>query len=553
MRTKLMLPALSMLVIAAACGGTTAPASSPSSAPGTPASVAASPSVAPASQAASTSAAPASKPAAASSAPASTAASAPASSAAGSAPAASASGASASSGANAPIDHIVVIYQENHSFDNLYGTFPGAEGLSQATNAAPQIDASGRPYDTLPAPTNSNLTACSASAPAASAAPCSSASPQNPDIVTGLKPLLPDPRFPKLPNKPFDIDQFIPADMKTGDLVHRFYQEPMQIDGGKMDKFAAISDSAGLSMGYYDGSKFPLWSYAQQYTLADHFFHAAFGGSFLNHFWLVCACSPRWDNAPTDLVAQLDPSGKVVKDGQVTPDGYAINTSFTVNTPHPASAKPEQLVPQQTMPHIGDRLDAKNVSWAWYSGGWNDAVAGKPDPLFQFHHQTFAFFKDLADGTDGRAKHLKDETDFMAALKNNSLPSVAFVKPIGADNEHPGYTDVVRGEKHAADLIKSILDSPYGKSTAIILTYDENGGFWDHVAPPVVDKWGPGTRVPTLIVSPYAKKGFVDKTVYDTTSILRFIEWRFDLQPLGDRDAKVNNLLNAFDFTQKVS
>ena len=127
----------------------------------------------------------------------------------------------------------------------------------------------------------------------------------------------------------------MPPDQKTGDLVHRFYQEQMQIDGGKMDKFAAISDAAGLTMGYYDATNLPLDKLAQQYTLADNFFHAAFGGSFLNHIWLVCACSPTWPNAPAGSIAQVDANGNMVKDGAVTPDGYAVNTSFTVNSPHP--------------------------------------------------------------------------------------------------------------------------------------------------------------------------------------------------------------------------
>ncbi len=346
----------------------------------------------------------------------------------------------------------------------------------------------------------------------------------------------------------------------TGDLVHRYYQEQMQIDGGKMDKFAQISDAQGLSMGYWDGTKLPLWKYAQQYVLADHFFHAAFGGSFLNHFWLVCACTPTFPNAPANMVAKpnpdgtlaLDASGKPINDGSVTPDGFGINTMFTTYNPHPASAAPETLVPPQTMPHIGDRLDTKKISWAWYSGGWDDAMAGKPDPLFQFHHQAFAFFKDLADGTPAKAQHLRDEKEFMAALKGtNTLPQVSFVKPLGPDNEHPGYANITRGDQHAADLVKAIQDSSYWKDTAIIITYDEHGGSWDDVAPPKVDRWGPGVRVPTLIISPYAKKSFVDKTVYDTTSILKFIENNWELQPLGDRDAKVNDLTNAFDFTQK--
>lgn len=426
--------------------------------------------------------------------------------------------ASAATDGKLPIDHVIVIYLENRSFDNLFGLFPGAEGLAQAAAAPPQVDKAGKPYDLLPAVMDTNRT------PAAA-----------------------DSRFPRLANRPFDIGQFVPIDQKTGDLVHRFYQEQAQINGGRMDMFAAVSDAGGLAMGYYDGSNTELWRLVQQYTLADHFFHAAFGGSFLNAFWLVCACTPRFPGAPADYVAQLDANGNLVKDGGVTPDGYAVNTTYTVNAPHPAKAKPERLLPNQTMPHIGDRLDARNLTWAWYAGGWNDALAGKPDPLFQFHHQAFAYFQNLADGTDAKSKHLKDESEFFAALQGDRLPNVVFIKPIGEENEHPGYANVTMGDHHTADLVRAVQNSRYWASSAIIITYDENGGYWDHVAPPLVDRWGPGARVPTLIISPYARKGFVDKTPYDTTSILRFIEWRWDLDPLGDRDANANNLLNAFE------
>jgi phospholipase C len=432
-----------------------------------------------------------------------------------------------------PIQHVVVIYLENRSFDSLYGNFPGAEGLAEAGERAVQTGPDGKPYQNLP-----------------------------PIMNTNYSPPIPDSRFPfdSMPNKPFDIDQYVAADKQTGDLVHRYYQEQLQIDGGKMDKFAQISDAQGLVMGYYDGSKLPVFKLAQQYTLADHFFHAAFGGSFLNHFWLVCACTPVFPNAPAGVVAKpgpdgllpLDDRGKPANDGFVTPDGFAINTAYSANTPHPASAPAANLVPPQTMPHIGDRLDDARVSWAWYSGGWNDALAGRADPLFQFHHQAFAYFKDLGDGTPGRAQHLKDEVDFMAALKSaNTLPQVSFIKPLGPDNEHPGYANLVRGEQHTADLVKAIQDSPYWKDSAIIITYDEHGGAWDHVAPPKGDRWGPGLRVPTIIISPYARKGFVDKTVYDTTAILKFIENNWGLQALGTRDAAQKGLDNAFDFTQK--
>lgn len=412
------------------------------------------------------------------------------------------------------IKHVVVIYLENHSFDNLYGQFPGADGLSNASSSnITQVDASGTPYTFLPS------------------IPMSSAFPLN------------------LPNNYFNIDQYIPNDQKTPDVLHRYYQEQLQIDGGKMDKFALLNNTAGLSQGYYQTSLLPLLGMAQKYTLCDNFFHSAFGGSFLNHIWLIAAASPVFPNAPAGSVAKLDSAGKLITDGAVTPDGYVVNTSFTVNNPHPATANPATLVPNQTIPTIGDRLNDKHISWAWYAGGWDNALAGSPDPTFQFHHQPFAYFANYADGTQAKKDHLKDETEFISAAKNGTLPSVSFVKPLGINNEHPGYSEVQTGESHTVELINDVLNGPDGKDAVIIITYDENGGFWDHVAPPVIDKkWGPGTRVPAIIISPFAKQGFVDHTQYETISILSFIEKRWGLNPLGDRDSDANPLQNAFDF-----
>jgi len=419
------------------------------------------------------------------------------------------------------INHLIVIYQENWSFDSLYPTFPGANNLAQAGSHV-QVDKNGQPYTTLPQPADISKT-----------------------------PPVPDPRFPaNLPAQPFELGQYVPPDQKIGDIPVRFYQEQLQIDGGKMDKFVAWSSAAGLGLGHYDSLQLPEGRLAQQYTMADNFFHAAFGGSFLNHFWLVCACTPTWPGAPASKVAQLDANGNLVKDGLVTPDGYAVNTVYTVNSPHPATiTSTTQLLPEQTQPTIGDRLSAKGLSWAWYSGGWNDALAGQANPLFQFHHQPFAYFANYADGTAARAAHLKDEQDFFRALTTHDLPSVSFVKALGADNEHPGYATLLQGQQHVADLVSAVQNSPYWADTAIIVTYDENGGFWDHVAPPAGDRWGPGTRVPAIVISPFAKKGFVDHTQYDTTSILRTIELRWDLAPLGTRDAAAAPLINAFDVT----
>jgi len=409
------------------------------------------------------------------------------------------------------VNHVVVIYLENRGFDNTYGEFAGATGLADAASALPQVDSAGNAYDALPE-------------------------------VAG------QPYPTNLANAPFDIAQYVPPTVATRDLVHRFYQEQVQIDGGKMDKFVSVSDARGLSMGHYHTSVLPMATEASHYVVADHFFHSAFGGSFLNHQFLIAAAPPVFPSAPTSAIAVLDSAGHVVTDGYVSPDGFGINTSFTVNNPHPASVT-TGLVPNQTNPTIGDRLTVGGQSWAWYSGGWNDAIAGHPAATFQFHHQPFAYYANFADGTQAKADHLKDEADFIAAATAGSLPAVSFVKPLGINNEHPGYADIITGENHTIDLINAVRNGPNWKDAVIIVTYDENGGFWDHVAPPTIDRWGPGTRTPAIIISPFAKKGFVDKTQYETVSILSFIEKRWSLPPLTDRDRNASPLANALDFT----
>lgn len=422
------------------------------------------------------------------------------------------------------INHLIVIFQENWSFDGQYGYFPGANGIANAGTTVNQVDKEGRPYTTLP-----------------------------PVIDNTRHPPAIDPRVPaNLPVKPFDLAPYVPPDQKTGVPVHLFYTQQDQINGGKMDKFVAYSTTGGLVMSYYDATQLPIGKLALEYTLADHFFQAAFGGSFLNHIWLICACTPTWRNAPSNLISTFDANGNVVNDNAVTPDGYVVNTSFSINQPHPASiTDPSQLVPSQTTPTIGDRLSEKNISWAWYAQGWNDALSGRPDPTFAFHHQPFVYFANYADGTAAKATHLKDEQDFLSALANNTLPSVSFIILLDSDSEHPGLGSVLQGQEHVVRLVNAVKSSRYWTDSAILITYDENGGRWDHVAPPVVDRWGPGTRVPAVIVSPYAKKRFIDPTLYDTTSILKFIETRWNLAALGTRDAAANDLTNAFDFSQE--
>src|SRR5205807_367436 len=140
---------------------------------------------------------------------------------------------------------------------------------------------------------------------------------------------------------------------------------------------------------------------------------------------------------------------------------------------------------------------------------------GRPDPLFQFHHPPLAYFANCADGTPGRAQHLRDELDFYNDVADGKLPAVSFIKSLGPNTEHPGYAPLLAGQQHATDLVNTIINSSAWNDTAIIITYDEHGGRWDHVPPPAIDRWGPGQRVPAIVISPIAKKAFVDQTQYE--------------------------------------
>ena len=163
-----------------------------------------------------------------------------------------------------------------------------------------------------------------------------------------------------------------------------------------------------------------------------------------------------------------------------------------------------------------------------------------PDNLFQFHHQPFNYFANYVEGTQARKQHLRDEVEFMAAARSGQLKPVSFVKPIGEENEHPGYASVNQGSQHLRDLLQAIDSGHDADHTLVVVTYDEFGGAWDHAPPPgqgkvrgAHDKFGPGTRVPALLVSRHFNHSSVDHTQYDTTSILATIERRFGLAPVG--------------------
>jgi phospholipase C/phosphodiesterase/alkaline phosphatase D-like protein len=574
------------------------------------------------------------------------------------------------------IDHLVVIYQENWTFDGLYGSFPGANGIANASAASlTQLNRlTGAPIaNDGPTSYNNPAFVPNAGQPATDQV-------KNPPVAltTDAASGIADARVTVSNTlQPYNLGTYINPTQTTGDIYHRFWQEQFQIFGtvvnpssgvaeaGNNSGFVSWGDNPGLIMSYYDATNLPEGLLAQQYTMCDGFFHSAFGGSFLNHQFLISAQAPvYYGTLPASLsnsIAYLDSNGvfvmntsgtangKYVRDGSITPVAgdqinvtlngvstpvtltsanaeayagaagtkfdkhYVVNTTRSVNLggngenglPGNGGAVLASLLPSQNnsnpgdatrpyIPTIGDSLSAANVSWKWYSGAWTQITGysgSNPSPTtspsyasanaslqMQYHHQPFAYFDNYAPfdttntvpsqyiggfagvGTGGltfgqsgvtraqnSAAHIQDESNFFTDVTNGTLPAVSFIKPVGVNNEHPGYASLQQGQAHVASIIQALQANPaLWAKTAVIITYDEHGGRWDHVTPPLRDIWGPGERVPCIVISPLAKKGFVDHTSRDTSSILSTIEQRFGLAPLNSLTATAPTFADVF-------
>ncbi|ROL80026.1 acid phosphatase [Pseudomonas protegens] len=468
------------------------------------------------------------------------------------------------------VKNVVVLFAENRSFNNLFANFPGVEKPLSALKpeAFQQRDRDGSLLSKLPPIWGGILQV-------------------GPQTLDGITYPVETQFQENLPNAPFALKgpsgEDLPLGLVTRDLWHVFYQNQMQINGGKNDGFVAWADSGALTMGHYAQTRYSLrlWDVAREFVLCDNFFQGAFGGSFLNHQYLISAKVPFYPDAANSVaksqIATLqgdDPKGTRLKPldkspasamegapqfgpSALTPDGYAVNTMAPPYWPtwirdpeRPDYAKPDLpsvLVPQ-THEHIGDKLSKKNVDWAWYGGAWQATLEQFKDsggipkiPNFQYHHQPFNYFvRQGPENPAERAKRLRDgglgdesnTNKFFADAEAGKLPAVTFYKPQGNLNLHAGYADVAAGDRHIDRALKVLRESPQWKNMVVIVTVDENGGWWDHVAPPQGDRWGPGTRIPALVVSPFARKGTVDHTVYDTASILRLITRVFQLETL---------------------
>lgn len=356
-----------------------------------------------------------------------------------------------------PIKHFVVIMQENHTFDNYFGTFPGAEGIP------PDVCMPLDPYD-----------------------------PNNTDCI-----------------KPFHIDPFFPMQ----DLDHSPSTFAGQYNDGKMDSFVYAlnkrNQKGPLSMGYYDESDLPYyWNLAREYVLFDHLFSSGRSGSFMNHMYWVAGI-PGNDRLQTFAY------------------GPDILTIF-------------------------DRLEAKGVSWKFYVQNYDPNItyrnlSGYGSRASQVIWVPLLNFDRFIDDPE-LASHIVDLNQYYVDLQNGTLPAVAYLAPSGASEHPPG--SIQSGQKFVKVLIQSLMQSPAWESSAFLLVYDDWGGWFDHVNPPQVDDYGYGFRVPGILVSPYAPMGIVNHSVFDFTSILKFIEDNWGVEPLHTRDAQANSLITAFNFSQ---
>ncbi len=411
------------------------------------------------------------------------------------------------------IQHLIFIVQENHSFDNYFGTYPGVNGLSLDTSIPLDPNQTSLGYVH---PFHLNVT--------------------QPIMIWGdeLPPGVADPDDLQPVNSaaPFHLD----TESIGRDLSHAWSVAHMAYDNGKMDGFVAAEGST-LTMGYYDRSDIPYyWDYANQYVLDDNFFSSMMGPSFPNHLYIVSGTNGPVSNLPP-LCLQ-------------TPCKWIQNGGVVDNPPSDYNWQGLSL----DWSTLAQELSNANVQWSWYDG---EARPTKPNiwdvlPLFTY----------FQNNPDQLVEHVRNTQAFVNAIQNGQLPAVSWIIPGGwvpptypaackgrLPSEHPPARSDC-GMDYVSYLVNQVMQSQYWQSSAIIITWDDYGGFYDHVPPPQVDAFGEGFRVPTLVISPWAKHAFIDHTQYEFASLLRLAEDNFNLPLLGTRDMTANNMMNSFDFNQ---
>jgi len=460
-----------------------------------------------------------------------------------------------------PIRHLVVIFQENVSFDHYFGTYPVAANLA---GEPPFHAKAGTPS------VNGLSGALLSNSPTA-------ANPQNADGATN----------------PFRLSR---AEASTADQDHDYTPEQQAMHFGLMDLFPlytgaggtgsggpppagspGIFSTSGLVMGYYDGNTVTaLWNYAQHYAMSDNSYNTTFGPSTPGALNLI-------SGQTNGVVATLNGTG------DETDGGNDSLTMISDADPIGDVCSPSSGA-QGTMggQNIGDLLTAANITWGFFSGGFDlsvtnpdgstgcnrtttSAVTNVTKKDYIPHHQPFQYYTSTANPTHARphrvdqigkngdgANHQYDSHDFFAALRSFNMPAVSYLKAPGFQDGHAGYSDPIDEQAFVVKVVNAVMYSPYWSSTAIVIAYDDSDGWYDHQMPPIVNtsaspddaltgeaacgdgttalpgidaanahaqgRCGYGPRLPLLVISPWARSNYVDHSLTDQTSILRFVE-----------------------------
>jgi phospholipase C len=303
-------------------------------------------------------------------------------------------------------------------------------------------------------------------------------------------------------------------------------------DGGAMDGFAHPAQgypNTSLAYGYVPKSEtVPYWTLAQEYTFGDHMFQPNSGPSFPSHQYLVAGQSGNADENPTG-----------------TPWGCDAPQSVTVSLLGPNGTDLPGVYPCFQYQTIADILDAKHISWRYYQPAEDPK---SPDNGFDF--SAFEANKQIRDGSDWSKDVISPTTQILTDIENGSLAQVTWVVPGFPFADHAGYGATNQGPDWVADIVNAIGASQFWNTTAIFITWDDFGGWYDHIVPPQVDAMGLGFRVPLIVVSPYARHGYVTHTTHEFAGLLRYIENVFNLPGMGTRDSTTDDFSDCFDYTQ---
>jgi phospholipase C len=456
-----------------------------------------------------------------------------------------------------PIEHLIVIFQENVSFDHYFATYPHAAN-----------------------PPNE---------------PAFKAKPGTPS-VNGLTGSL----LTRHPNAapPFRLSR---SQAHTCDQNHEYLAEQQAFNAGLMDKFVEFTGvgstaanpcpdygfGAGLVMGYFDGNTVTaLWNYAQHFAMSDNSFNTVFGPSTPGHLNLIAGQTHGAIDGGTGDISGEVVDGSVIGDPQPFFDDCSTRETM-----------------QMTGKNVGDLLNAKGVTWGWFQGGFKPSSTnpvicdtahtgsdGKSTKDYVPHHQPFQYYASTANpyhlppssvemiGQSDQANHQYDLSDFWAAAESGNMPAVSFLKAPAYQDGHAGYSDPLAEQTFLVQTLNRLQRLPEWEHAAVIIAYDDSDGWYDHVMGPIVSqsrtredglsgvgscgtaapgayqgRCGYGPRLPFLVISPFAKVNFVDHSVTDQSSILRFIEDNWELGRLGDQsfDEQAGSLLNLFNFSAR--